>query len=61
MIQCSVHLSKCWCVDQSGHKVADAVDGDKGMHCTKPKGKELGVPVFFLLITFSDVLIVLFL
>lgn len=40
VIQCSVHLNKCWCVDQSGHKSADAVDGDKGMHCTKPKSKE---------------------
>lgn len=40
VIQCSVHLSKCWCVDKSGHKVADAVDGDKGKHCqSKPKGK----------------------
>jgi len=38
VIQCSVHLSKCWCVDKSGHKVADAVDGDKGKHCqSKPK------------------------
>lgn len=48
-IQCSIHLSKCWCVDHTGHKVADAVDGEKGMHCgSKPKGKEFGILVLFL-------------
>lgn len=39
MIQCSVHLKKCWCVDQSGHKIADAVDGYDGKHCKEPKDK----------------------
>ena len=49
VIQCSVHLSKCWCVDKSGHKVADAVDGDKGKHCqSKPKGKELNFHIQYL-------------
>ena len=47
-IQCSVHLNKCWCVDQSGHKVADTVHDDKGRQCaSSPKGKELSIPFFF--------------
>ena len=43
VIQCSVHLDKCWCVDQSGHKIADAYDGHKGKYCgrKKTKGKRL--------------------
>ena len=42
MIQCSIHLDTCWCVDQSGHKIADAVDGRNGKHCgEKPRGKTL--------------------
>lgn len=39
MIQCSVHLKKCWCVDQSGHKIADAFNNHDGKHCKEPKGK----------------------
>lgn len=42
VIQCSIHLDTCWCVDQSGHKIADAVDGRNGKHCgEKPRGKTL--------------------
>lgn len=39
MIQCSVHLKKCWCVDQSGHKIADAFNNHDGKHCKEPKDK----------------------
>ena len=55
-IQCSVHLNKCWCVDQSGHKVADAVHDDIGRHCaSSPKGKELSIPFFSVLICISQI------
>ena len=42
VIQCSIHVSRCWCVDrQTGHKVADALttEGVDTMHCTPPEGE----------------------
>ncbi|CAH3172258.1 unnamed protein product [Porites lobata] len=42
VIQCSIHLDTCWCVDQSGHKIADAVDGRNGKHCgEKPRDMKM--------------------
>ena len=39
VLQCSVHLDKCWCVDQSGHKIADALDDHQGKYCGRKEQK----------------------
>jgi len=59
VIQCSVHLDKCWCVDQSGHKIADAVEGHKGKHCGK-KPNDFSVLSVIVIVIASVLFLLLF-
>lgn len=59
-LQCSIHLDKCWCVDQSGHKIADAFDGHQGKHCSRKKQKDLRAVAVIVLAMGGVLLLLLF-
>lgn len=59
VLQCSVHLDKCWCVDQSGHKIADALDDHQGKYCGRREQKDLSTVAAVVMVIGSVLLLLL--